>query len=262
MIASASHHVASDPILFALPVAMAAGLVSFLSPCVLPLVPGYLAFITGFSGAELAGEAGDGQGRRRLLHVLLAGTLFVLGFSVVFVSFGAAFGSLGQLLREHQTTLDVVFGTVTIILGLAFCGVLRFVPGVGREFRIHRVPRAGLVGAPMLGAMFGLGWTPCIGPTLATVLGLAASTVGTTARRGAVLAFAYCLGLGLPFLLTGALFQEALSVFGAVKRHYRLIMGLGGGMLVLIGTAEVTGAWRGLVDWLQTAITWNIDLPL
>ena len=262
MIAAASHHVASDPLLLALPIAVAAGLVSFLSPCVLPLVPGYLSFITGLSGAELAGEASAGGKRAAVPRALLASILFVLGFSLVFVSFGAAFGGLGQLLRSHQEALDRLFGTVTILLGLAFCGVLAFLPVVGSEFRLHRTTRAGVVGAPMLGAMFGLGWTPCIGPTLAAVLGLAASTDGATARRGAALAFAYCVGLGLPFVITGAVLAPALAGFRVVKRHYRLVTTAGGLMLVGIGLAEITGQWRSLVDWMQTALAWNMTLPL
>lgn len=264
MIGSVAHHITSDPLLLALPVAVAAGLVSFLSPCVLPLVPGYLGFITGLSGAQLAGEAASGQQPRGRtgLRILAAGLLFVLGFSIVFVSFGAAFGGLGQTLREHETMLNRVFGVFTIMLGLAFCGLLGFLPLVGREFRVHRTPRAGLVGAPLLGVMFALGWTPCIGPTLAAVLGLAASTDGTTARRGAVLAFAYCFGLGLPFLVTGLAFERSLGAFRVVRRHYRLVTALGGGLLIVVGLAELTGTWQTTIDWLQSNTPWNPSLPL
>ena len=155
-----------------------------------------------------------------------------------------------------------MFGALTIVLGLAFCGLLRFVPLLAREVRFHRTPRAGLVGAPVLGAMFALGWTPCIGPTLSAVLGLAASTDGATAWRGAGLALAYCLGLGVPFVAAGIAFERALGAFAAVKRHYGLVTGIGGVMLVAIGVAEATGAWRHLVTWLQTNLTWNVNLPL
>jgi cytochrome c-type biogenesis protein len=225
-------------LVLALPVALLAGLVSFLSPCVLPLVPGYLSYVTGLSGADIATER---RGR------VLAGTaLFVLGFSAVFVSFGAAFGGLGSALQEYDGPITIVLGTVTILMGLAFMGLL---PGMQREWRLHRKPTAGLVGAPLLGVVFGLGWTPCIGPTLAAILNL--SYDSSSALRGSVLTVAYCLGLGLPFLVAAIAYRRALGAFGWVKAHYVWVMRLGGGMLVALGVLLVTGLWQDLTVRMQ-----------
>jgi len=230
--------VTSGSLVLAFPVAAAAGLVSFLSPCVLPLVPGYLSYVTGMSGADLAT-----QRRGRLL---LGVALFVLGFTVVFVSAGLAFGGFGALLQRHTTILTRVLGAVTIVLGLAFMG---FVPGLQRTVKSSHLPAAGVAGAPMLGVLFGLGWTPCIGPTLAAVQAMAYSEASAT--RGALLSFAYCLGLGLPFLLTAVAYRRALGAFGFVKRHYQAVMRVGGGMLVAIGVLLVTGAWADLTIKMQ-----------
>jgi len=227
-------------LLLALPVAAAAGLISFLSPCVLPLVPGYVSYTTGLVGADL-GQAKRGR--------VLAGTLlFVLGFTVVFVSLGALFGGLGSWLVEHTVTIQRVLGVLTILMGLAFMGVL---PGSAREWRIHRAPAMGLIGAPMLGILFGLGWTPCIGPTLAAVQTLALTQA--SALRGAVLTTAYCLGLGIPFVLVGLGLRRVAGGVGWVKRHYPLVMGLGGGLLVVLGVLLLTGVWN---DWSVDMRTW------
>ncbi len=199
--------VLTGSLLLALPIAALAGAVSFFSPCVLPLVPGYLSYVTGISGADLA-EARRGR--------ILGGTLlFLAGFTAVFVSFGAAFGYASNTLLEHQEILIRVLGAATIAMGLSFMGVL---PGMNREWRLHRRPAAGWAGAPMLGVLFGLGWTPCIGPTLAAVQALAFTEA--SAGRGAVLTVAYCAGLGLPFLAAGLAFRKALGVFAWVKAHY------------------------------------------
>ncbi|MER7131459.1 cytochrome c biogenesis CcdA family protein [Streptosporangium saharense] len=226
--------VASGSLLLALPIAVAAGLVSFLSPCVLPLVPGYLSYVTGMSGDPRRGRMVAGTG------------LFVLGFAVVFVAGGAIFGSLGEALITNTAVITRVLGALTIVLGLAFMGVI---PGLQRDLRIHRVPAAGLAGAPLLGVVFGLGWTPCIGPTLGAVL-----TLGLTegsAGRGALLAFAYALGLGLPFLVAGLAYRRALHTFKAVRRHSQLITRIGGAMLVTVGLLLVTGLWGELVAIMQ-----------
>jgi cytochrome c-type biogenesis protein len=234
--------VTSGSLMLALPLAAVAGLVSFASPCVLPLVPGYLSYVTGLSGADLA--AAEQQKRRGRL---LAGcALFVLGFSVVFVSAGAVFGGVGRWLLEYADPITRVLGAVTIVLGLAFMG---FIPGLQRTLKSGRTPDAGLAGAPLLGALFGLGWTPCIGPTLAAVQALAVTEA--SAARGAVLSFAYCLGLGLPFVITALAYRRALGAFGAVKRHYQIVMRAGGGLLVLIGVLLVTGLWGELTASLQ-----------
>lgn len=231
--------VLTGSVLLAIPIAGLAGLVSFFSPCVLPLVPGYLSYVTGVTGADLA-EARRGR--------ILAGTaLFLTGFTAVFVSFGAAFGYAGNTLLEHQDVLIRVLGGLTILMGLSFMGKL---PGVRREWRLHRRPAAGLAGAPLLGVLFGLGWTPCIGPTLAAVQALAFSEA--SAGRGALLTVAYCLGLGVPFLAAGLAFRKAMGIFTWVKTHYQWVMRAGGGMMIATGLLMVTGVWSLLISQMQS----------
>ncbi|MEU0042807.1 cytochrome c biogenesis CcdA family protein [Streptomyces werraensis] len=231
--------VLTGSVLLAIPIAALAGLVSFFSPCVLPLVPGYLSYITGVSGADLADVR---RGR------ILAGTsLFLAGFTGVFVSFGAAFGYAGNTLLEHQDLLIRVLGGLTIVMGLSFMGVLT---GMSREWRLHRRPAVGLAGAPMLGVLFGLGWTPCIGPTLAAVQALAFSEA--SALRGALLTVAYCLGIGVPFLAASLAFRKALGVFTWVKAHYQWVMRIGGGMMIATGLLMVTGVWSALISQMQS----------
>jgi cytochrome c-type biogenesis protein len=241
-VSSFTSTVSDGPLLAALPIAALAGLVSFLSPCVLPLVPGYLSFVTGLTGADLEQER---KGR-----VVLGASLFVLGFSLVFVSEGALFGSLGSTLQAHQTVIDRVLGAVTILLGLAFLGLI---PGMQREYRLHSLPNAGLLGAPLLGILFGVGWTPCIGPTLGAVLTLAYNQ--GTAGRGALLTLGYCLGLGLPFLLVAVGFRRALGAMNVVKRHYAVVTRVGGGLLVLIGLLLVSGVWEQLMIHLRIVVS-------
>ena len=238
--------ITSGPLLLALPVAALAGLVSFLSPCVLPLVPGYLGYVTGLSGVDLAAAEQQQEHRGR---VLLGATLFVLGFTAVFVSEGAFFGSLGATLLEYQRTVDVVLGSLTVLLGLAFLGLI---PGMQREMRFHSLPKAGLAGAPVLGVIFGVGWTPCLGPTLGAVQSLAFRE--GSAGRGAFLTVGYCFGLGLPFLLTAVGFRRALGAFSSVKRHYDVVLRVGGGLLVVIGLLLVSGVWQDLMIQLRVLI--------
>ncbi|WP_103502064.1 MULTISPECIES: cytochrome c biogenesis CcdA family protein [Streptomyces] len=227
--------VLSGALLLALPVAMLGGLVSFFSPCVLPLVPGYLSYVTGVGGADLA-DARRGR-------MLLGSVLFVLGFSAVFVSGGALFGGFGYVLQEHREVLTRVFGSLIIVLGLVFMGLI---PRLGqREFRFHTRPALGLAGAPLLGVVFGIGWTPCIGPTLAAVNFLAFQEA--TAARGAVLMVAYCLGLGLPFIVAALAFRRTLGAFAWVKRHYQWVIRIGGGMMIATGLLLVTGLWDRIV---------------
>ncbi|SPT59946.1 cytochrome c biogenesis CcdA family protein [Actinomadura madurae] len=234
--------VVSGSLVAAAPLAALAGLVSFASPCVLPLVPGYLSYVTGMTGVDLAE-----QRRGRLLVGVL---LFVAGFSAVFVSYGVIFGGLGRWLLEYQDPITRVLGAVTIVFGLAFMGL---VPGLQRTMKSGRLPAAGLAGAPLLGVLFGLGWTPCIGPTLGAVQGLAITEA--SAGRGALLSLAYCAGLGLPFVVTALAYRRALGAFGAVKRHYPLVMRTGGGMLVLIGVLLVSGLWGDLTIELRSWIS-------
>jgi cytochrome c-type biogenesis protein len=228
-------------LLVALPLALAAGLVSFLSPCVLPLVPGYLSYVTGLSAAEVFDEAARRRGR-----LLVGALLFVAGFTFVFVSAGVLLGGFGGFLLENQVVLQRVLGSLTIVLGLAFIGGL---PWLQRDLRVHSRPAVGLAGAPVLGALFGLGWTPCIGPTLGAVMALGIDS--GTAARGGILAVAYCLGLGLPFIVTALAFSRAMSMFSWVKRHHVWVMRAGGAMLVTIGILLVTGAWNEITIAMQ-----------
>ena len=225
-------------LLLALPVALLAGLVSFFSPCVVPLLPGYLSYATGLSGADLESAR---RGR-----MVLGGTLFVLGFSFVFVSFGTLFGAVGDWLFAYQRPLSIGLGVLTIVLGLAFIGA---VPWLQRDLRVHRVPAVGLAAAPLLGVLFGLGWTPCIGPTLAAVLGLASREA--SAGRGALLTFVYCLGLGIPFIVAALAWRRMLGTVRWVRRHQRWVTATGGVMLVAVGLLLVTGWWDVLIGDLR-----------
>jgi len=281
--------VSSGPLLLAIPVAAAAGAVTFLSPCCLPLVPGYLAYITGMSGAdatsapatgtgELAEEgvaveadAGGGVTTRartkatvpaaRHTGRTVAGTaLFVAGFSAVFSLTGLAVGGLGQLFSAHDSELTRVLGGVTILLGLLFFGAFDRFMFAGRVFKPSVMPRAGLAGAPLLGILFGIGWTPCIGPTLTAVLAL--SLQSGTAARGAFLAFIYGLGLGIPFLIVAVAFQRMVNVLSFFKRNARMVSRIGGVMLVAVGLLEVTGAWTFAITWLHTHWFSGYNLPL
>ncbi|SCE67892.1 cytochrome c-type biogenesis protein [Micromonospora purpureochromogenes] len=267
----------SGPLLLAIGAAALAGLVSFLSPCVLPLMPGYLSYVTGLAGADLegraraekspaggaapgdAGAAGGGVAvatpvaARPVAAVkgrVLAGTLlFIAGFTVVFTATAILFASFGRVFFDHERTLEIVIGALVVLLGLSYLGV---VPGMQREFRIQRLPAAGLLGAPVLGAVFALSWLPCTGPTLGAVLGMA--TAAGKTDRAVVLAVAYCLGLGVPFVAFGLGFHRMLGVFRAVRRNSRWVTRIGGALLILIGLALVTGGWQNFVIWLQTTV--------
>ncbi|MEU6216605.1 cytochrome c biogenesis protein CcdA [Streptomyces sp. NPDC047022] len=232
--------VLNGALLVALPVALLGGLVSFFSPCVLPLVPGYLSYVTGVTGTDL-GEARRGR-------MVAGASLFVLGFTSVFVSSGALMGYAGSTLLDHQAVLSKVLGAFMILMGVFFMGLMPWL--TQREFRFHRRPMAGLIGAPVLGVLFGIGWTPCIGPTLASVLMLS-SEQGDTGR-GAILMVAYCVGLGVPFVLAAVAFRKALGAFGWVKRHYVWVIRIGGTMMIVTGLLLLTGAWDSIMQDLRT----------
>ena len=233
-------------LLLALPLAVLAGFVSFASPCVLPLVPGYLGYVTGLTGVDLE--------RERRGRMALGAALFVAGFSVVFVTAGWVAGAAGDALVEHRTALTRVLGTLTIVLGLVFAGLsLPGLPGLAGSRPLDVRPAAGLLGAPLLGVVFGLGWSPCIGPTLAAIVSLSGDFGDP--RRGAVLATAYCIGLGVPFLFAALAYRRAMTAFGVLRRHRVAITRAGGMMLVLIGLLLVTGWWGRLVGEMQGAIT-------
>jgi cytochrome c-type biogenesis protein len=236
----------SGPLLLAIAVAAVAGLVSFLSPCVLPLVPGYLSYVTGLAGADLDSASASGARRGRVL----AGTLlFVAGFAAVFVLANVLLANAGRALLRHQRLVEVVVGVLIVGLGAAFAGL---VPGLQREWRIRRLPAAGLLGAPVFGAVFALSWSPCLGPTLGVVLGL--SAVGGSTGRAAILAVAYCVGLGLPFVAFGLGFRRLLGLFRAIRRNSMWITRLGGVLLIIVGLALITGGWLDFVNWLRATV--------
>ncbi|WP_189107831.1 cytochrome c biogenesis CcdA family protein [Streptomyces camponoticapitis] len=230
----------SGALLLALPIALLGGLVSFFSPCVLPLVPGYLSYVTGISGTDL-GDARRGR-------MVAGAVLFIVGFTAVFVSGGALFGYFGSTLQDNRTVISRILGVLMIAMGVFFMGLLPWL--TQREFRLHRRPVSGLVGAPVLGALFGVGWTPCIGPTLTSVNMLAFDQA--TAGRGAILTVAYCVGLGVPFVLAAVAFRKALGLFGWVKRHYVWVMRTGGVMMIATGVLLVTGVWDSIMQDMQT----------
>lgn len=265
------------PILLGLLAAALAGLVSFASPCVIPLVPGYVSYLTGLSGASGAQGQGlttgtanatavdkrDGDGgrgkRSATARVGLAALLFVLGFTVIFVLGSASIFGLVSTLRLQARTLTIVGGVVTIVMGLAFMGM---VPALQKDTRMAPKRWTTWLGAPLLGAVFALGWTPCLGPTLTAIISVSAGTQGMTAARGVALIIAYCLGLGLPFILVALGSARAMRGVDFLRKHSRTIQLIGGVALVLVGIALVTGLWDVFVAWVQAAFITDTVTPI
>jgi cytochrome c-type biogenesis protein len=225
----------------AVPVALLAGLVSFFSPCVVPLLPGYLSYATGLGAAEVL------EGTRRRGRMLAGTSLFVLGIAAVFVTTGTVVGSLGANLLRYADLISRLLGVLIIALGLVFAGVLRLGQ---RELRVSRIPAAGVAAAPLLGVVFALGWTPCIGPTLGVVYSLAFSE--GTALRGGLLAFVFALGLGIPFVVAGLLYTKMARAVGFLRRHQLALLRVGGVLMVVVGLLLVTGVWTAVTASLRS----------
>ena len=242
MITNFSNTVIDGSLFLAIPIALLVGLVSFLSPCVLPLVPGYLSFAAGLSAVSATSK-------RARLRVFLGSLFFVVGFTLVFVSYGSLFGGLCLLLAEHQGVITKILGVVTILMGLLFAGVFKQT----RQWRPKMRTDGGLWGAPLLGVLFGLGWTPCLGPVISTILGMA--TTQASALRGAILAGFFSLGIGIPFILVGVLFQSAMVRLAFFRKNARLISIIGGSILILIGLLEVTGLWDTFTIFLRNSFS-------
>jgi cytochrome c-type biogenesis protein len=255
---------ASGPLIAAVAVAMLAGLVSFFAPCMLPLVPGYLAYVTGLAGTDLTDRESSDMAavptsapprevgtvtRTRRGRAVAGAALFVAGFTAVFTLLAYAVGQLGRLLLVHARVIEIAAGALIIVLGLAFAGLL---PGVGRTWRVNRLPPGGLAGAPVLGATVALSWTPCLSPTLAAVLGLAA--VQGSAGRGTLLAAVYSLGMGLPFIAFAFGVSRLLRLATFLRRHGAWVTRLGGLLLIAVGLALATGAWNAFITWLRVTI--------
>ena len=256
--------IGSGALWLAIPVAMLAGLVSFLSPCVLPLVPGYLGFIGGAVGTRPAPSTGSGSstasgsgtgagGRGRLVIGVL---LFILGFSVVFITFTVIGGAASVFFLQWGELITRILGVVIIAMGLVFLGLFGFAQ---REWRMHVTSRTGLIGAPLLGFALGIGWAPCIGPTLAAITSVA-WTIGDP-WRAAFLGLAYSLGLGIPFLLVALGFGWATRTIGFLRRHIRIVNIIGGVLLIVLGVLMVSGLWTDIMSRL-TAVMGSVQLPL
>lgn len=248
MLTDAASTIATGGLPLAIAVAALAGLVSFASPCVLPLVPGYLGYVTGLSDVALE--------KRSRGRMVLGALGFVLGFSVVFILASMFVATAGRALVEHRELLTRIGGVLIIVMGVIFLGA-----GSQRTWRLPMKPAAGLAGAPLLGAVFAIGWAPCMGPTLAAVLTLNLTGDSSTGRA-VILALAYCLGLGIPFLLIAAAYERWGRVSGWLRRHQRAIQIFGGVLLIAVGLLLVTGGWAHLITWLQTHLVNDFEVIL
>ncbi|WP_338600582.1 cytochrome c biogenesis CcdA family protein [Saccharopolyspora sp. SCSIO 74807] len=248
--------VISGPLLLAMCLSLAAGAISFASPCSLPLVPGYLAYLAGLAGTAPGTAEPTGTPRRKRGRLLAATALFIAGFTVVFTAAAVVVLGTSDALLRNEALLQRIGGVVTVIMGLAFLGLI---PTLQRDYRLHRRPGAGMAGAPVLGAVFGLGWTPCLGPTLTGVIALAAGT--DTTVRGVILVVAYSAGLGLPFLALAAGASWAVSMTDWLRRHVRIVQITGGVLLLVIGLLLVTGLWGAMLTWLRGPIA-GVTLPI
>jgi cytochrome c-type biogenesis protein len=251
----------SGPLLVAAGVSLAAGAVSFASPCVVPLVPGYLAYLAGLVGAESPAVTADEQASKGRFRVAGAALLFVAGFTVVFGAASILVFGVSNSLLDNTQLLERIGGVVTILMGLVFIGL---VPALQRDFRLHAVPRAGVFGAPLLGAVFALGWTPCLGPTLTGVLAVANATEpgGGNTVRAILLVLAYCLGLGVPFVVLALGARWAVRATGWLRRHVRGMQITGGVLLLGVGILLVTGGWDVLISWLRETVASNATSPI
>lgn len=242
---------AAGPLLVAVGLCVLAGLVSFASPCVVPLVPGYLSYLAAVVGVD--------EPSSRRWRVAGSALLFVAGFTVVFVLGTVAVLGMTSGLITNQAALQRIGGVITIVMGLVFIG---FFPALQREARFAPRRWAGLAGAPLLGAVFALGWTPCLGPTLTGVIAVASATEGADVARGVILVLAYCLGLGIPFILLALGSGWAVNGFGWLRRHTRAIQVFGGLLLIAVGLALLTGLWNDFISWVRDSFVSDARLPI
>ncbi len=239
------------PLLIGLLVAALAGLVSFASPCVIPLVPGYISYLTGVVGGEMTMDERGVRVSRKHWAVAGAAALFIAGFTVVFLlATVTVFGAVSAIALNADTLMRIG-GVVTILMGVVFMGA---VPALQRDTRFQPKKWTTIVGAPLLGGVFALGWTPCLGPTLASIISVSVGTQGLTAARGVLLVIAYCIGLGLPFLLVALGSSAAVRGIDVLRRHSRAIQIAGGVAMVIVGLMLLTGAWNSFIGWTRQLV--------